>query len=329
MCSVVNPTPPPTVLVLDHPFPDLTVLRSEVAKAGGTLLDASGGPAVSRADAIETATAVVTAAVPLDRRTIERMRACRAIVRTGIGVEAIALAAAAARGILVINVPDYCGDEVADHALALLLALARRLDPLVRQVRDGGWDYRPIRPVPALAGSRLGLVGFGRIGRRVAQRARAFRMHVEAFDPYVAGPVFAKEGVSRAGSLATLLTHADFVSLHAPLTDETRGLLDARALGHMQPTACLINTARGGLVVEEALVAALRAGRIAGAALDVLAQEPPPADHPLRRDPRVLLTPHAAWYSERSLAALQREVAEEVARVLRGDAPRHAVRAPA
>jgi len=252
------------------------------------------------------------------------MTRCRIIARYGIGVDNVDLGAATAKGIVVTNVPDYCVDEVSDHALALLLACARRIPGLAGRVRSGRWDARDAAPMHRLRGQTLGLVGFGKIPRRLADKARALGLEVIAFDPYVAGDEMEARGVQKT-SLPGLLARCDFVSVHAPLAPETQGMIAEAELRAMKRSAYLINTARGPLVLESALLRALEEEWIAGAALDVLQHEPPAADHPLQRFANVILTPHVAFYSEESVQELQRKAAEEVVRALSGRPPRSPV----
>jgi D-3-phosphoglycerate dehydrogenase len=257
-------------------------------------------------------------------RVIAGLRRCKVIARYGIGVDNVDLDAATRAGIQVTNVPDYCVDEVSDHALALLLALARRVVAADQAVKGGAWDVVAHKGIQRLRGQTLGLLGFGKIARALGAKARALGMRVVAVDPYVPADAMAREDV-RSVSLDTLLAEADAVSVHIPLTPETRGFLGERELLRMKPTAFVVNTSRGGLVDEQAVAGALKAGRLAGAALDVLAQEPPAADHPLRQAPNVILTPHLAFYSREAVVELQTKAAEEVARALRGEPPRSPV----
>jgi D-3-phosphoglycerate dehydrogenase / 2-oxoglutarate reductase len=239
---------------------------------------------------------------------------CRIIARYGIGYDNVAVNTATANGIVVTRVPDYCLDEVADHALALLLCAARGVSAGQREVRDGGWTMP--RNVFRLRGRRLALVGVGQIGSRLAVRARALGVEVVGFDPYLeAWPV----GVVRAGSLAEALAEADIVSLHVPLTDENRGLIGDRAIAAMRRRPIVVNTARGGLVDLEAATTALDDGRLSGLALDVVDPEPLPPGHPLRTHPRAIITPHMAFFSVEAEEELQRRAAGEVAHALRGE----------
>jgi D-3-phosphoglycerate dehydrogenase / 2-oxoglutarate reductase len=264
--------------------------------------------------------------VPITAEALDALSRCRLVVRYGVGVDNVDVEAAAERGVWVANVPDYGRDEVADHTLALALAVLRGVVVLDRSVRDGIWDLEAARPLRRLATLTWGVVGCGAIGRAVAERAAGLGMRVLGHDlPQVtSGPPIERV------PLEALLEAADLVSLHAALTPDTRHLIGAAALGRMRPSAFLVNTARGGLVDSAALLAALDAGRLAGAALDVLEAEPPDElGWRLARHPRVVATPHAAWYSEEAFHTLKTEVAREALRVLEGDRPRSPVNSPA
>ena len=264
--------------------------------------------------------------VPITAEVLDALPRCRLVVRYGVGVDNVDVAAATERGVWVANVPDYGRDEVADHTLALALAVLRGVVVLDRSVRDGVWDLEAARPLHRLATLTYGVVGCGAIGRAVARRAAGLGMRVLGYDiPQVrSGPPI--ERVPLEG----LLEAADVVSLHAALTPESHHLIGAAALGRMRPTAFLVNTARGGLVDAAALLAALDAGALAGAALDVLEGEPPDElGWRLARHPRVVATPHAAWYSEEAFHTLKTEVAREALRVLEGGRPRSPVNQPA
>jgi D-3-phosphoglycerate dehydrogenase len=244
---------------------------------------------------------------------------CKLVARYGIGYDNIPVATATRLGIVVTNVPDYCLDEVADHAMALLLSMARRVAQMDREVRGGAWKV-PGSGIHRLAGRRLALIGVGRIGRRVAARAQAFGLDVIAYDPFV--QTWDLTGVGRASSFEEAVADADFVSLHAPLTADNRHLIGAAAIAAMRRAPVIVNTSRGGLVDLDALTEALDDGRLSGAALDVTEPEPLPANHPLRSHPLALVTPHASFYSAEAQDELQRRAAEEIARSLRGEPPR-------
>jgi D-3-phosphoglycerate dehydrogenase len=271
------------------------------------------------------ADAVLTLDEPFPASVIARLERCRVISRFGIGVDRVDVEAAVARGIVVANVPDYCIDEVSDHALGLLLALARRLPALDAAVRAGIWDTPSVAAgVRRLRGQTLGLVGFGRLGRRMAEKAQALGLVVLAHDPGVE-PAAVRAAGAEPVALEDLLARSDWISLHAPLTPATRHLLDAERLARVKRGAFLINTARGGLVDQTALVEALRDGRLAGAGLDVLEREPPAADDPLLALENVVVTSHAAFFSRESGAEARRAAVENVVRVLTGREPLHAV----
>jgi len=314
----------PTVVITDHVFPSLEIEQELLGAIGATVVSLQARSEVDLLDAVTDADALLVCYAPVTDRVIRRMTRCRIIARYGIGVDNVDLGAATAKGIVVTNVPDYCVDEVSDHALALLLACARRIPALAGRVRSGRWDARDAAPMHRLRGQTLGLVGFGKIPRRLADKARALGLEVIAFDPYVAGDEMEARGVQKT-SLPGLLARCDFVSVHAPLAPETQGMIAEAELRAMKRSAYLINTARGPLVLESALLRALEEEWIAGAALDVLQHEPPAADHPLQRFANVILTPHVAFYSEESVQELQRKAAEEVVRALSGRPPRSPV----
>ncbi|HEY0337716.1 MAG TPA: C-terminal binding protein [Burkholderiales bacterium] len=258
-----------------------------------------------------------TYAGPITADVMARMPKCKIIARYGIGVDTIDLDAATAAGIIVTNNPTYCIEEVAEHTMALLLACARKVPFYDRLVRSGRWEVPPGKPMFRLAGSTLGLVGFGNIARQVAVRAAAFGMNVLYSDPFVKQTSMP----GRSVSLDTVLAEADFVSIHPPLTRDTRKMINDEALAKMKRTAWLINCARGPIVDTDALVRALDAGSIAGAALDTTDPEPLPNAHPLRNRDNVIINPHVAWYSEQAMAGLQSGAPGEVRRVLSGEWP--------
>ncbi len=312
------------VVITDHVFPSLEIEHALLGAIGAEVVSMQATSAEDLLGAAADADALLVCYAPVTRRVIERLGRCRIIARYGIGVDNVDVNAATARGIVVTNVPDYCIDEVSDHALTLLLACVRKVPFLDRRVRAGAWDARDAVPMHRLRGRVLGLVGFGQIPRRLAEKARALGLELLGFDPYVGAEEMTRYHTAKA-PLEELLARADFVSVHAPLMTETRGMIGEAELRAMKPTAYLINTARGPIVAEEALIRALRERWIAGAALDVLETEPPPRESALRALETIILTPHVAFYSEESVQELQRKAAENVVRVLSGDAPRYPV----
>jgi D-3-phosphoglycerate dehydrogenase len=304
-----------TVVITDCDLGRTDAEREVLEEAGLQLLEAACTTPQDVIEAARGASGLIVQWVPITAEVVAALDDCRIISRYGIGVDNVDVEAATRHGIAVANVSDYCLEEVANHAMALLLAAARRLPQLERSVRAGEWEpMDPAGRVRPLSETTLGLVGLGRTARLVAKAAQGFGMDVIAADPYVTQ---APSGVTVL-DLATVLERSDFVSLHAPLSAATRGMIDAAALAKMRPDAILINTARGGLVDEPALVAALQSGRLGGAALDVYASEPLPDHSALRTLDNVIVTPHAAWYSATALPRLQRGAARNVADFLRG-----------
>jgi D-3-phosphoglycerate dehydrogenase len=235
-------------------------------------------------------------------------------------VDRIDVAAATSRGIWVTNGPRYAIDEVSTHAIALLLAAARKIVAADRAVRSGVWHIKPIVPLHRIAGKILGLLGFGNIARATGRKGRGIGLEVIAYDPYVDPAVFRDDGVRRV-DFDACLSEADFLSIHLPLSAETRGLVDRRALGRMKPGAILINTSRGAVIDESALLETLQSGRLRAAGLDVFAEEPLSPAHPLLALPNVTVSGHIGFYSEESIEQMQRDAAEQVAQALEGAIP--------
>jgi D-3-phosphoglycerate dehydrogenase len=316
--------PPPLVAVTDSVFPNLDAARRVLLDLGAELRLAAASSRDAIMQAAGSADAVLVTYAKITGDMIREMPRCRIISRFGIGVDNVDIAAATAAGIVVTKVPDYCIDEVSDHAMALLLAAVRKIPFSDARVHAGEWKMPSVVPIHRLRGTTLGLVGFGRIPQLVAPKARAFGMLVIASDPFVPASVMNAAGVEPV-TFDQLVERSDYISIHAPLTPETHHLFDAGVLGRMKPTSYLVNTARGPLVDEAALIDALNAGRIAGAALDVVEQEPPAPGSPLLVCRNLILTPHTGFYSEESLVELQTKATEEVVRVLGGQRPRNPV----
>lgn len=267
---------------------------------------------------------VVDAATPVTARVLAGTETLRVVGRAGVGVDNVDVAAAAEHGVTVVNVPDYALEEVSTHAFALLLACVRGVLQYDRAVRAEQWDWTVGAPMHRMAGKTLGLVGFGQIARRLAAKLRTFGLDVVATDPYVDAATMRDYGVERV-SFEAVLDRADYLSVHTPLYGETRGLLSTAEFERLDDDCIVVNTARGPVVDQAALVDALDRGEIARAGLDVLESEPPAADSPLLDRDDVVLTPHTGWYSEESRADLSESVARDVAAVLRGDEPANPV----
>jgi D-3-phosphoglycerate dehydrogenase len=278
--------------------------------------------------AVADADAIVTSTVLVDRPVVSASPRLKIAVRLGVGYEQLDLDALAEHGAFGCNVPDYGSEEVSLHALSLALALRRQLFQLDREVRAGGWRYMPEgRLVHRLSGQTVGVVGLGRIGSAFVARARALFGRIIACDPYVPAERFASLGVEPV-TLDELLRQSDVITLHVPLTQETTHLIGERQLALMKPSAVLVTTCRGKVVDQMALARALDGGVIEGAACDVFEQEPVAADHPLLRCRNVICSPHAAYYSEEARRDMRQRAAEEVVRVLRGEAPHYPLNTP-
>ncbi len=308
------------VLLTDYAWPDVEIERRVLGEAGLELVVAPSPEPEHLAPLAADAAAILTCWAPVTARVIQAAGNCRIIARLGIGLDNIDLDAARQRGIVVTNVPDYCVDEVAEHTLALVLALLRGVPHFHAQSKVGRYHRECPWPLRRVRGMTLGVVGLGQIGARVARLAQALGMQV-------LGTSRSRKSVpgTRWCSLEELLVRADVVSLHVPLSPSTRHLLDRRRLFSMKPGSYLVNTARGPLVDHAALSEALQSGHLAGAALDVQEEEPPRLDQPPYCLPQVIVTPHVAFASDRSVEELRRRASEEVVRVLAGRPPRHPV----
>jgi len=314
------------IAVTDSVFPSLDPAMAALARLNPEIRLSKSSGAEDILAVARDADAILVTYAKLPGDLLRQLGRCKVVGRFGLGVDNIDTKAAAELGIVVTYVPDYCMHEVSDHAMALLLALARKIPFSDKLVQSGRWEMPAVVPLRRLAGQVLGLIGFGNIPRALAPKAKAFGLDVIAHDPYVASQVFAALGV-RSVSFEELLGRSDWISVHAPLTPATRGLLDAAAFARMKKGAAIVNTARGPLIDEPALVAALDSGQLGGAALDVVASEPLPKDSPLLGRANVILTPHTAFYSVEALEELQTKCAADVARVLSGEPPVYPVKA--
>ena len=306
------------IAMTDNVFPSLDPAKAALSRIDYELRMAKSSSPEDILAVAKDADAILVTYAKLTRELLMQLTKCKAIGRFGLGVDNIDLVAAAEKGIQVNYVPDYCIHEVSDHTLALLLALARKVPQSNKLVQSGRWEVPPLTPMHRLAGRVLGLVGFGNIPRMLAPKAQALGLKVVAYDPFAKAELFRDAGVESV-SFDQLLAMSDFVSVHAPLMPETRGLMNASAFGKMKKGAMIINTARGPLIDEAALLAALDEGQLGGAALDVITTEPMPKDSPLLGRDNLILTPHTAFYSVEALNELQTKCASDVARVLSGE----------
>ena len=310
----------PLIVVTDSPFPSLDPAKAALKRVDPELRMARSPSADDILAVARDADAILVTYAKLPGELLRQLTRCKAIGRFGLGVDNIDVKAAAELGITVTYVPDYCMHEVSDHAMALVLALARKIPLSNTLAQAGRWDMPAVVPIHRLAGRVLGLVGFGNIPRALAPKAKAFGLRVVAHDPYVSPAALAAAEVEGV-SFERLLEISDFVSIHAPLLPGTRGLFSAEVFRKMKKGAVVINTARGPLLDEDALIAALDSGQLGGAALDVVAVEPLPKDSRLLGRDNLILTPHTAFYSVEALEELQTKCASDVARVLSGEKP--------
>jgi D-3-phosphoglycerate dehydrogenase / 2-oxoglutarate reductase len=313
------------IAVTDSPFPSLDPAMKALARVDPEMRMSKSTGADDILSVARDADAILVTYAKLPAELLQQLTRCKAIGRFGLGVDNIDVPAATARGITVTYVPDYCMQEVSDHAMALLLSLARKVPYSNKLVQAGRWEMLAVAPLRRLEGQVLGLIGFGNIPRALTPKAQAFGLTVIAHDPYAPKEVFAATGVESV-SFDDLLARSDFISVHAPLLPATRGLVNAAAFAKMKKGALIVNTARGPLIDEPALIAALDSGHLGGAALDVVTTEPLPKDSPLLGRDNVILTPHTAFYSVEALEELQTKCASDVARVLSGEKPVYPVK---
>lgn len=307
------------VVVSDQVFPSTDIERGLLAEIDADLIVSDGTPEGLLRVGRDT-DAILTTYMPIDSALLASLTNCRIVARYGIGTDNIDIQAAAASGITVTNVPDYSVEEVAAHTTALILAIVRRVAQADRIVHDGGWGLTGLRPIRRVSQLTFGLVGYGRIGQRVGAVVQALGGQLRVHDPFLA----AGDGQPPLVDLDELVTSSDVVSLHLPLTPASRGIFDAARIAAMRPGSYLVNTSRGGLVVLDAVLDALRAGHLAGAGLDVFDPEPVDATR-LSGVPTLVATPHMAYYSEESLAESQRKAATQITKVLTGVPPDYPV----
>ena len=298
----------------------------EISRIGAELISVDSDSEEATIAKAAAADAIITTGARISRRVLENLPRLQVVVRYGVGYDTIDVDAATENQVLVVNVPDYCFEEVSNHTIALFLACARKLTILNSLTKQNKWLYasNALAPMGPIAGQKLGLIGCGNIGRMVANKAAVFGVEIIGYDPYVDAGIARQAGI-RLVSLAELLKTSDYISIHTPLTNETRHIIGERELRTMKPAAYLINTSRGAVVDEGALIKALQENWIAGAGIDVLESEPPSASNPLLAMDNVIVTPHAAYYSDDSVVRMRRSVGQEVARVLCGRWPKNLV----
>ena len=308
----------PVIAITDSVFPSLDPAKAALARLDPTYRIAKSASAEDILAVARDADALLITYAKITREIIGQLTKCKAIGRFGLGVDNIDLPAAKEKGIAVNYVPDYCIREVSDHTMALLLSLIRKVPLSNKLVQAGRWEMPAVVPIRRIEGTVLGLVGFGHIPRLVAPKAQAFGIKVIAYDPFAKAELFKAANVESV-DFDTLLQRSDYVSVHAPLMPQTRGMMNAAAFAKMKKGAYVVNTARGPLIDEPALIAALDVGQVGGAGLDVVATEPLAKDSPLLGRDNVIVSPHTAFYSIEALEELQSKCASDVARVLNGE----------
>ena len=314
------------VVMTDHPFPSLDLAKAIFSRNGIDLEVMQTKDAETIIAHTKTADGMIVGMARIDKNVIAALERCKVIVRLGVGYDNVDVSAATSRGIMVVNLPDFCTDEVSDHAMALILMIARRVLSGQKAVREGKWgpmaiDFTSFKRVKE---QTLGIYGFGRIARGVAEKARGFKINCIAFDPFITKEAMAASGVEKV-DMKELLARSDYISLHSPLTKETENAFGLEEFRAMKRTAWIINTSRGPVIREADLIAALDQKLIAGAALDVLTKEPPDKNHPLVNRDNVIITPHMGSWTWDSRDDLQIKGAEEAVRVLKGERPRNLV----
>ena len=308
------------VVITDYQYENIDAERRIIGARGYELCDYQIKDAGELIPVCRDADAIVTQYSDVSAELIDSLEHCAMIIKYGIGVNNIDVEAATRKGIYVCNVPDYGVEEGSDHTVAMMLALAKKLPVLTRALREGDWGYGSTVPLSRFCESTVGLVGFGRIPQLVAKKLKGFGVAIRVCDPYAHENLVREYGAEPV-ELDELLAESDFISVHGPLNEGPRHLIGRESFKKMKQTAFVVNTARGGVIDEKALVEALNAGEIAGAGVDVYEEEPVSPDNPLLHMDNVIATPHCAWYSETAITTLQRKVAEEVVNVLKGNEP--------
>ena len=306
------------IVLTDNIFPDLILERDMLLKMDAELIEITD-PSILK-DECKDADVVINTYEQITKDIIDNMERCKLVIRNGIGVNTIDVNECSEKGIMVANVPTYCLDEVATHTMSLLLTLARKIILLNKTVENGTWDVKKAIPIYSLQSKTLGLVGFGKIPRLVSEKASSFGLNVIAYDPYITNEITAEAGVEKV-EMNELIEKSDFISIHCPLTSKTKGMFNTEIFKKMKDTAYIINTARGQVINEANLIKALEDGEIAGAGLDVLTKDKVEVSNPLLAMDNVVITPHAAWYSEESIVTRRVQTIESVMYVLEGGEP--------
>ncbi|HUL21779.1 MAG TPA: C-terminal binding protein [Thermodesulfobacteriota bacterium] len=313
-------------VITDHPFPNLDLAQAIFSRNGIDLEAMQARDPETVIARARTADALMVGMARIDKKVVDALERCKIIVRLGVGFDNVDVPAATARGIMVANIPDFCTEEVSDHAVALILMIARRILPGQKAVREGKWGPMAIEfdSFKRVKEQTVGLYGFGRIARIVAEKAKGAKLNCIAFDPFIPKDAMSAAGVEKV-EMKDLLARSDYVSLHTPLTKETESSFGMEQFRAMKRTAWVVNTSRGQVIKEDELIAALDQKLIAGAALDVLAKEPPDKNHPLLNRDNVIVTPHMGGWTWDSRNDLQTKGVEEVVRVLKGEKARNLV----
>jgi D-3-phosphoglycerate dehydrogenase len=306
-------------------FGELDYFQKRAEEIGATIVGLKSEENKELKKEVADALAVVVIARTLNAEIIEHMERCELILALSVGYDCIDIEAATRKCIPVCNMPTYCTDEVANHAMTLILSVARKLQLIIPNTKHGEWDYNYTKPIFNFQDKTLGIIGLGRIGRKIVPKAKGFGINVIAYDPYLDDDLFKMLNVRRIYELDELLVETDYVTIHAPLTPETYHMIDRRAFNTMKKTAIIVNTARGSIIDEQALLDALQNQIISGAGIDVLEKEPPTKDNALLGLSNIIVTPHIAWYSEESFKRDMVQGMDELLNVLAGHRPRYIV----